>query len=42
LFGVAGRRMLTRLANDPTDECLRASGRSTLKGYLQLLDHLRR
>jgi transposase len=42
LFGVAGRRMLTRLANDSTGECLRASARSTLKGYLQLLDHLRR
>lgn len=42
LFGVAGRRMLTRLVNDSTGEWLRASGRSTLKGYLQLLDHLRR
>jgi len=42
LFGVAGRRMLTRLANDEKDSRLRESARATLKGYLQLLDHLRR
>ncbi len=42
LFGVAGRRMLTRLANDEKDRRLRESARATLKGYLQLLDHLRR
>jgi transposase len=42
LFGGQGRRMLTRLANDTQDERLRESGRATLKGYLQLLDHLRR
>ena len=42
LFGAQGRRMLTRLANDTKDPRLRASGRATLKGYLQLLDHLRR
>jgi transposase len=42
LFGAQGRRMLTRLANDTKDPGLRASGRATLKGYLQLLDHLRR
>lgn len=42
LFGVQGRRMLTRLANDAKNPRLRESGRATLKGYLQLLDHLRR
>ncbi len=42
LFGVQGRRMLTRLANDAKNPRLRASGRATLKGYLQLLDQLRR
>ena len=42
LFGVAGRGMLTRLANDAKNPRLRESGRATLKGYLQLLDHLRR
>jgi len=42
LFGAQGRRMLTRLANDIQDQRLRASARATLKGYLQLLDQLRR
>jgi transposase len=42
LFGVQGRRLLTRLANDKKDIRLRETGRATLKGYLQLLDHLRR
>lgn len=42
LFGGQGRRMLTRLANDRQGEYLRDSARATLKGYLQLLDHLRR
>jgi len=42
LFGVQGRRMLTRLTNNPKEERLGESGRATLKGYLQLLDHLRR
>lgn len=42
LFGVAGRGMLTRLANEDKDPRLRQSARATLKGYLQLLDHLRR
>ena len=42
LFGVAGRRMLARLANDAKNPRLRESARATLKGYLQLLDHLRR
>jgi transposase len=42
LFGVAGRRMLTRLANDTKKPRLRESARVTLKGYLQLLDQLRR
>lgn len=42
LFGVAGRRMLTRLANGEKTPCLRESARASLKGYLQLLDHLRR
>ncbi|MDO8630705.1 MAG: hypothetical protein Q7R41_09435 [Phycisphaerales bacterium] len=41
LFGAPGRRMLTRLAHG-ADPRLRESGRATLKGYLQLLDHLRR
>jgi transposase len=41
LFGAQGRRMLTGLAHD-TDTPLRKSARATLKGYLQLLDHLRR
>lgn len=41
LFGAQGRRMLTRLVHD-ADQRLRESGRATLKGYLQLLDHLRR
>ena len=42
LFGTQGRRMLTRLANDAKNPRLRESARATLKGYLQLLDHLRR
>jgi transposase len=42
LFGAQGRRMLTRLAHDAENPRLRESGRATLKGYLQLLDHLRR
>ncbi len=42
LFGGRGRRMLTLLANDDQDRRLRESARATLKGYLQLLDHLRR
>jgi transposase len=42
LFGAEGRRMLTRLANDAQEDRLRESGRTTLKGTLQLLDHLRR
>ena len=42
LFGAQGRRMLTRLANNTSKPRLRESGRATLKGYLQLLDHLRR
>jgi transposase len=42
LFGTKGRRMLSRLANDRKDARLRESGRATLKGYLQLLDHVRR
>jgi transposase len=42
LFGVAGRRMLMRLANNEKTSSLRESARTTLKGYLQLLDHLRR
>lgn len=40
LFGVAGRRWLQRLSD--ADGELRVSTRATLKGYLQLLDHLRR
>lgn len=41
LFGARGRRFLNRLvaANDAT---LPDSARATLKGYLQLLDHVRR
>lgn len=42
LFGVQGRRMLTLLAHDEKDLRLRESGRGTLKGYLQVLDHVRR
>ena len=42
LFGVQGRRMLTLLANEVHDWPLRKSARATLKGYLQLLDQLRR
>ena len=42
LFGGQGRRMLTLLAHDRQEDRLGASGRATLKGYLQLLDHLRR
>lgn len=42
LFGAQGRRMLTRLASAAQDHRLRESARATLKGYLQLLDHLRR
>lgn len=41
LFGIAGRRMLTRLANDRKDARLREAARVMLKGYLQLLDHVR-
>lgn len=41
LFGTAGRGMLTRLANDRKDGRLRETARVTLKGYLQLLDHVR-
>lgn len=40
LFGVAGRRWLQRLLPTP-DSPLPASARDALKGYLQLLDHLR-
>ena len=42
LFGAQGRRMLTRLANEAKNPRFRESGSGTLKGYLQLLDHLRR
>jgi transposase len=42
LFGTQGRSMLTQLAHDTQDERLRESARVTLKGYLQLLDQLRR
>ena len=42
LFGTQGRRMLTQLANNAENPSLRESGRATLKGYLQFLDHLRR
>ena len=41
-FAAPGRRMLTRLTHDGKNPRLRESGRATLKGYLQLLDHLRR
>lgn len=41
LFGTKGRSLLNRLANDQKGARLRESGRATLKGYLQLLDHLR-
>jgi transposase len=40
LFGSPGRRWLQQLANRK-DEALPASARDTLKGDLQLLDHLR-
>lgn len=40
LFGVTGRRWLQQLANQQ-DDSLPASARDALKGYLQLLDHLR-
>jgi transposase len=43
LFGTKGRRMLHSLAVPPADDVtLPESGRATLKGYLQLLDHVRR
>jgi len=42
LFGVAGRKMLTQLTYKEKDQRLGESGRAMLKGYLQLLDHLRR
>ena len=41
LFGRAGRRFLNLLVS-AKDERLPASGRSTLKGDLQVLDHVRR
>jgi transposase len=41
LFGVHGRRFLNSLIAN-ADVRLGASGRATLKGYLQLLDHVRR
>jgi transposase len=41
LFGVAGRHFLQRLVGAP-DEPVPASGRATLHGDLQLLDHVRR
>ncbi len=40
LFGCAGRRWLQQFV-DPRDRSLPASARDALKGYLQLLDHLR-
>lgn len=40
LFGCSGRRWLQRLAGSQ-DGSLPASARDALKGYLQLLDHLR-
>ncbi|MGH6893289.1 MAG: IS110 family transposase [Dongiaceae bacterium] len=40
LFGAAGRRFLQRLAAD--EQALPKSARLTLKGLLQLLDHVRR
>lgn len=42
LFAAPGRRMLTQLVYDAENPRLRESGRATLKGYLQLLDQLRR
>jgi len=43
LFGTKGRRMLNSLITPPVgDVTLPDSGRATLKGYLQLLDQLRR
>lgn len=41
LFGTQGRRFLNLLLA-PNNETLRVSARATLKGYLQLLDHVRR
>jgi transposase len=41
VFGTKGRRLLNLLVA-PEDVTLPESGRSTLKGYLQLLDHVRR
>ena len=41
LFGASGRRLLNLLVA-PNDETLPPSARATLKGYLQLLDHVRR
>lgn len=43
LFGTKGRRILHSLAFPPEgDVTLPASGRATLKGYLELLDQVRR
>lgn len=42
LFGTQGRHLLQRLALTKEENLLPASARATLKGYLQLLDHLRR
>ena len=42
LFGAQGRKMLTQLTYKEKDQRLGESGRAMLKGYLQLLDHLRR
>lgn len=43
LFGTKGRRILHSLAVSPEgDVTLPASGRATLKGYLELLDQVRR
>ena len=41
LFGGNGRRFLSRLLT-PKSDALTESGRAVLKGYLQLLDHVRR
>jgi len=41
LFGVKGRRFLSLLVV-PNDATLSESAQATLKGYLQLLDHVRR
>ena len=41
VFGTKGRRLLNALVA-PKDVTLPKSGRATLKGYLQLLDHVRR